>query len=183
MPFATWWRSDPLPELSPLASFTARRVMRWDEAQRVTSLTEHRVHLRYQNGHHLYAAFLDEVPVAYGWAAMQAGGIEELDFSFQVPAGNCYLWDFVTLPAWRGRGVYPHLLQSILRQADEVTRFWIGYEEHNEASARGIAKAGFKVVGDLAVDQGRVTAFIVFKDSEHARAASGLFDLRTVMGR
>ena len=30
-----------------------------------------------------------------------------------------HLWDFVTLPAYRGRGVYPHLLQAILRAESE----------------------------------------------------------------
>lgn len=177
MPFATWWRGDPLPELPPLPSFAARRVTRWDEARRVTGLTEDRVVLRFQGGHRPYAAFLDDEPVAYGWAALQSGGIEELDFSFEVPPDDCYLWDFVTLPDWRGRGIYPHLLQAILRQEDAVSRFWIGYEAGNEASARGIAKAGFGVVGDLEVADGRVTGFLLFEGGERARAAGALFGL------
>jgi GNAT superfamily N-acetyltransferase len=109
--------------------------------------------------------------------AMQTGGIEELDFSFTVPPGNGYLWDFVTLPAWRGRGVYPHLLQEIVRQETEIERFWIGYEDRNEVSGRGIARAGFRVVGDLIVEGRRVTRFAVFDDGERARAASELFEL------
>lgn len=181
MPFATWWRGDPLPALPPLPSFSARCVTRWDEARRVTGLTEERVLSRYQSGHRLYAAFLGDEPVGYGWAAKQTGGMDELDFSFEVPPRNCYLWDFVTLPAWRGRGIYPRLLQEIVRQEDDVSRFWIGYEAHNEASARGIAKAGFGVVGDLAVVDSRVTAFVVFAGGERARAARELFDLPIVM--
>ena len=177
MPFATWWRGDPLPDLPPLPSLSTRRVTRWEETRRVTGLTENRVLLRYQAGHRLYAAFLEDEPVAYGWAAKQSGGIDELDFSFAVPPGNCYLWDFVTLPAWRGRGVYPHLLQAILREEDAVNRFWIGYEAHNEASARGIAKAGFRVVGDLVVSDGRVTGFQAFEVGERTRAAGAVFDL------
>ena len=177
MPFATWWRGDPLPELPPLPSWSARRVTRWDEARRITGLTEDRVVLRFQGGHRPYAAFLDEEPVAYGWAALQSGGIDELDFSFQVPSDACYLWDFVTLPAWRGRGIYPRLLQAILRQEDAVSRFWIGYEAGNDASARGIAKAGFNVVGDLEVTDRRVTGFLVVADGERAQAAGALFEL------
>ena len=177
MPFATWWRGDTLPKLSPLPSLSTRRVTRWDEAQRITGLTEDRVLLRYQAGHRPYAAFLEDAPVAYGWAARETGGIDELDFSFTVPAGNCYLWDFVTLPDWRGRGLYPRLLQAILAEEDDVGRFWIGYEAGNKASARGIAKAGFRVVGDLVVSDGRVTSFVVFEDGERARVAGELFDL------
>ena len=182
MPFATWWRGDPLPKLPPLPSFSARRVTRWDEAQRVTGLTEDRILPRYQSGHRLYAAFLGDEPVAYGWAARQAGGIDELDFSFDVPAGACYLWDFVALPAWRGRGIYPLLLQEIVRQQDDVRRFWIGYDVRNEASARGIAKAGFRVVGDLVAEDSRVTSFAVFEDGERAQAAIDLFDVPMVEG-
>jgi GNAT superfamily N-acetyltransferase len=177
MPFATWWRGDPLPELRPLPGFSARRITRWDESQRITGLTENRVLSRYQNAHRLYAAFLEDQAVGFGWVAMQTGGIEELDFSFAMPPGNCYLWDFVTLPAWRGRGVYPHLLQEIARLEDDVERFWIGYEDHNEVSGRGIARAGFRVVGDLIVEGRRVTRFAVFDAGDRARAASELFEL------
>ena len=177
MPFATWWRGDPLPDLPPLPTFSVRRVTRLDESQRITGLTRQRVRLRRESAHRLYAAFLSDEPVGFGWVALQTGGIEELDFSFVVPPGNRYLWDFVTLPAWRGRGIYPHLLQEILRQEDDSERFWIGYEAHNEASARGIARAGFRVVGDLVVDGGRVTRFVAFEPDERARAASELFEL------
>ena len=170
MPFATWWRGDPLPALPPVPSLSARRVTRWDEAQRVTGLTENRVVRRYQDGHRLFAAFLDDEPVAYGWAAKVTGGIDELDFSFTLPSGNCYLWDFVTRPAWRGRGIYPHLLQTIVQEEDTASRFWIGYEAHNAASARGIAKAGFSIVGDLDVVDGRVTSFLVLAAGERAQA-------------
>jgi GNAT superfamily N-acetyltransferase len=177
MPFATWWRGDPIPDLPLLPGFSARRITRPDESQHITGLAEHRVLLRYQNAHRLYAAFLEDQPVGYGWMAMQTGGIEELDFSFAVPPRNGYLWDFVTLPAWRGRGVYPHLLQEIVRQEAEIERFWIGYEERNEVSGRGIARAGFRVVGDLIVEGRRVTRFAVVDDGERARAAGELFEL------
>ena len=45
MPFATWWRGDPLPELPPLPTWSARRVEAWDDARRVTGLTEQRADL------------------------------------------------------------------------------------------------------------------------------------------
>jgi GNAT superfamily N-acetyltransferase len=182
MPFATWWRGDPLPELSALPSFDARPVAGWADAQRITGLTENRVLARHQAGHRLYGAFLDDIPAGYGWVAKQAGGIEELDFSFDLPAANAYLWDFVTRPDWRGRGVYPHLLQAIVRQEldNGIDRFWIGYEAHNEASGRGIKKAGFAVVGDLVVARGRVAGLTIEDDGERVRSITDLFDLPIV---
>jgi hypothetical protein len=73
--------------------------------------------------------------VAYGWVADAGAAIGELDVAFRLEANDRYLWDFVTLPAWRGRGVYPHLLQAILR-AEEGGRFWIINAPENVASAR-----------------------------------------------
>jgi GNAT superfamily N-acetyltransferase len=160
-----------------LPTFSARLVTRWDEAQRITGLTEKRILARHQNSDRLYAAFMNDTPVAYGWAARGEGGIEELDLTFAIPPRNCYLWDFVTHPDWRGQGIYPHLLQSILEDEAGVDRFWIGYEERNDASARGIAKAGFQVVGDLSVEKGHVTGFTIFEPGERSAAARDLFDL------
>ncbi len=182
MPFATWWRGDPLPVLSALPFFEGRPVPGWADAQRITGLAESRILARHQAGHRLYGAFLEGDPVGYGWVARQAGGIEELDFAFDLPARHAYLWDFVTLPAWRGRGVYPHLLQAIVRQelANGVERFWIGYEAQNEASGRGIRKAGFEVVGDLVVARGRVAGVLPEGKRERVRTIADLFDLPVV---
>jgi GNAT superfamily N-acetyltransferase len=165
-----------------LSSFSARRVAPWDDSRRITGLAEDRLLARYRQRHHLYVAFLADEPAGYGWAAKQAGAIDELDFRFAVPPGNCYLWDFVTLPAWRGRGVYPRLLQAILKQERDVDRFWIGYEASNVASGRGIARAGFGVVGDLIVADGRVTGFLISEPGERARAAGDLLALPLVEG-
>ena len=53
--------------------------------------------------------------------------------------------EFVTCAAWRGRGIYPRLLQAIiLAEAAGTERFWILHEWSNEASKGGISKAGFQ---------------------------------------
>ena len=126
MPFASWWRGDPLPGLPQTPGLTVRRVTRWDEARQVTGLTENRVVARYADGNALYAAFLHEQPAGYGWLARQTGRIDELRLVFELPRMELYLWDFVTVPAFRGRGVYPQLLQAIIHAEDGISRFWIG---------------------------------------------------------
>ena len=180
MPFASWWRGDPLPELPPIPEFSARRVTRWAEAQQVTGLTEDRVVARYEDGNALYAAFLAGRPAGYGWLARQVGRIDELRLVFALPPGNAYLWDFVTLPEYRGRGVYPRLLQAIIRQEEGISRFWIGYEGHNLASGRGIGKAGFRVIGDLVVRAGQVTALTLMDRGERGQAVTDIFALPVV---
>jgi glycosyltransferase involved in cell wall biosynthesis len=70
--------------------------------------------------------------------------IGELGLEFAIPAGNRYLWDFATLPAWRGIRIYPRLLHVIVnRESIEAERFWIGHVDGNSASGRGIVKAGY----------------------------------------
>ena len=86
----------------------------------------------------------------------------------------------VYIPAWRGRGLYPRLLQAILQQEQRVDRFWIGYEPGNEASAHGIKKAGFQVIGDLVIAEGRVSGLALFGSRERAQASAEVFQLPIV---
>jgi GNAT superfamily N-acetyltransferase len=95
-------------------------------------------------------ALIGAAPAAYGWVAPAGATIGELSLSFALPAGDRYLWDFATLPAWRGRGVYPRLLQAIVAgEAARAERLWIIHAPENGASARGIVRAGFVPVGRL----------------------------------
>jgi hypothetical protein len=85
---------------------------------------------------------------AYGWSAAGPAHIGGLDLAFSVPPGERYLWDFFTFPPYRGRGLYPLLLQEILRRESEAEWFWIGHDADNLASRRGILKAGFALAGE-----------------------------------
>jgi GNAT superfamily N-acetyltransferase len=180
MPFETWWRGDPLPNLAPLANFSARPSMDIRLIVPLTELSEQEINIRIQNGNRLYIAFIDTASVAYGWVATREGCIAGFQFSFPILEQECYLWDFVTLPQWRGRGVYPHLLQEIIHQERRVERFWIGYELGNEASAHGIEKAGFHIVGDLFIAEDRASGFVLFNKSKYALASSNFFHLPIV---
>lgn len=64
-----------------------------------------------------------------------------------------YLWNFVTLTAHRGLGIYPRLLDAIVRtESREAERFWIAYAPENHASGSGIRKAGFVPLAELSFD-------------------------------
>jgi len=156
MPFATWWRGDPLRDLPPLPGLTVRRSLNRALINQMTGLTRPAVEGRIKADNAFFVALLDREPTAYGWAALREGRIDELLFRFAVPPGNAYLWDFETLSRWRGRGIYPQLLQGVTALLGGVDRFWIGYAGHNAASGRGIEKAGFRVVGDLTISGERV---------------------------
>ncbi len=136
----------------------------------------------FSDGESVLSRFHGEVPVAYGWVATQEGSLAAFQLSFAIPSGNCYLYGFLTFPEWRGRGIYPHLLQAIIHQEQLVDRFWIGYLPDNEASGRGVSKAGFHVVSDLVLADGHVSGMTLFESSERAQASADFFHLPVVTG-
>jgi hypothetical protein len=144
--FYTWWRGDPLPRLRAVPALTAASCQDDRLVARLMSLDAGAVRERFQRGHRPWLARIGDEPVGWGWVAAREAEIPELGITFALLPGDRYLWDFMTLPAWRGHDVYPALLQGIL-VAEGATRFWIGHDRDNAASARGMAKAGFREVG------------------------------------
>jgi GNAT superfamily N-acetyltransferase len=148
MALATWWRGDLLTDLRPLAGFTVRLAEDPAELARLNNIPVEEVQARILAGHRPYIGYLGLTPVAYGWAATRQASIGELDLNFPIALGERYLWDFATLPEWRGRGLYSRLLQAIV-QAEPADRFWIIHAPENLPSGAGMQKAGFQVVGQL----------------------------------
>lgn len=175
MALATWWSGDPLPSLAPLPDFHARAIMDVALLARLAALDPFEVERRQAGGHQPYVALLGDAPVAYGWVAGAGAEIGELGVSFVLPRGDRYLWDFATLPAWRGRGTYPHLLQGIVAaEAAEAARLWIIHAPENRASCRGIAKAGFAPVGELSFRADGSAGFRSYDRPERARVGAAL---------
>lgn len=105
---------------------------------------------RLANDNKAFVAFMNNQPTAFGWMARDNARIGELNHEFILPAGNRYLWNFRTIENFRGLGIYPALLQYILQNGDiEANRFWIIHAPENNASLKGIQKAGFEYVGKL----------------------------------
>lgn len=153
MPLAVRHRLDPLPALAPRTGLAVHRV---DVAQAMAAIQGRDVgelaH-RLADGHRAYVATVDDVAAAWGWVATRTARIGELDASFAIPAGDRYLWNFVTRPTHRGLGIYPRLLDAIVRvESAEADRFWIAYAPENHASGAGIAKAGFTTLAELSFD-------------------------------
>jgi len=153
MPFATRHRNDPVPSLSPLDAVEVHHV--WDVAfmAELQQRRERDIADRFAGGHRPYVAWHDEQPAAFGWVATRSASIGELGATFAIPAGERYLWNFVTLPAHRGLGIYPRLLQAIVEaESRDAERFWIGYAPENHASGSGIMKAGFATLAEMSFD-------------------------------
>ena len=150
--FYGWRRGWPLPDVNsdPGGEVTLDTSPPPELIARLAALDVAEVRRRLDEGHQLFLLRVDGQPAAYGWSATGPAHIGGLALELTVPDGERYLWDFVTMPEFRGRGLYPLLLQKILlRQSDEAEWFWIGHEPPNDASRRGILKAGFELAGHV----------------------------------
>jgi GNAT superfamily N-acetyltransferase len=146
----SWQRGGPLVPLPPLDGLRVTCPTEIGVLQRLSGLSACEIDERLSTSHRPFLAWLDETPVAYGWSASGRAQFGRPPISFAVPPGHRYLMDFATLPAWRGRGIYPRLLQAILaRESADAGQFWILHQRDNRASARGIEKAGFVRVAEI----------------------------------
>jgi GNAT superfamily N-acetyltransferase len=142
-----------MPTLSPLDALEVHHV--WDVSfmAELQQRSEAEIAQRFAGGHRPYVAWRNEEPAAFGWVATRTASIGELGATFTIPDGERYLWNFVTLPAHRGLGIYPRLLQAIVAEESRAAeRFWIGYAPENHASGSGIAKAGFATLAEISFD-------------------------------
>ncbi len=153
MPIAFRNRDVIVPGLTPLRGLRVAQVRDPAQMALVQGRTESEMQARFDVGHRAYVAELDGVPAAWGWVATAAATIGEVQASFMVPRGERYLWNFVTLAAFRGQGVYPRLLEAIIATESVAARgFWIAWAPENHASGAGIRKAGFDLVAELSFD-------------------------------
>ncbi|HET9134445.1 MAG TPA: GNAT family N-acetyltransferase [Gemmatimonadales bacterium] len=146
-------QTDAAPALAPLPglAFGASRDAEDYAAIRGRPLDD--LATRLDAGHEPWVAYVDGVPAAFGWVATRSATLGELDLSVLLPRDAQYLWNFVTAPGFRGRGLYPRLLDAIVRAAPwEVTHSWVAFAPENHASAKGVATAGFRRVADLSRD-------------------------------
>jgi GNAT superfamily N-acetyltransferase len=144
-----------LLDLPPLA---ATLVVRREESAsfmaRLQGRSEEEMQRRFDEAHRAYVAWYDGVPAAWGWVATQSATIGELNSRFAIGPRQRYLWNFVTAKSHRGLGIYPRLLEAIVRsEAAQADEFWIAYAPENRASGSGISKAGFVTIAELSFDQ------------------------------
>ena len=109
---------------------------------------------RLRSGRQCYAALVDGKLAAYGWVSLETEDIGELNLRVRLLAGEAYIWDCATLPAYREKHLYSALLAYILGalRSQELYRVWIGADLDNVASQKGMARAGFQHVADLVIE-------------------------------
>lgn len=100
---------------------------------------------RFSNGSRCAALIDDNEIVNISWIAFNSLFINEIHKKYIIPEGNIVIYDVFTPPQYRGKGIYPVMLEMINRWA-----FTNGYknsiiysESENISSIRGITKAGY----------------------------------------
>lgn len=153
MPIAYRHREDPVPTMRVMPGLL---IVPERDAARMAELqgrTREEIQARFDAGHRAYVAQVDGVAAAWGWVATAEATIGELEARFVVAPRERYLWNFVTLAAFRGMGIYPRLIAGIVEaESADAEGFWIAYAPENHASGAGIRKAGFELVAELSFD-------------------------------
>jgi len=149
---------EPAPVITPLVAAIFRQVGS-ESAQAVGRAlggeATGEVLQRFETGRRCYTAWVDGALAAYGWVSINEEFVGELSLRLWLLPGEAYIWDCATVPIFRRKSLYSALLAYILGElhSEKLCRAWIGADMDNVASQRGIARAGFHHVADLAVEQ------------------------------
>ncbi len=173
----SWCRGDALPVCERVSGLTVEESKDALLLSHLMGIPEAALREQLWLGHRAYLARLGTLPVAVGWSATGDVAVLGGRVTLHVPPHHRYLYGFVTHPDWRGRGIYPHLLQAILR-IEEQEYFWIIHLLENTSSQRGIHKAGFRVAGRFSFfSTGGLGLVPPPGDSERAQVAAHLLGL------
>lgn len=143
-------KADTLPSIKLSAGLQIQESTDTALLAQMGSTTQEEVIKRLANDHVAFVAYMNGEPAAFGWMAKGKAFIGELNHELILPIGNRYLWNFRTMEAFRGLGIYPALLRYIIQQeGGKANRFWIIHAPENKSSLKGIQKAGFQYVGKL----------------------------------
>lgn len=158
MSLYTLTTTDALPGIELPAALRMEECTNADLLAVMGTTTVEEVIKRMANDHVAFVAYINNVPASFGWMARGKARIGELSHDMILPVGNRYLWNFRTMEAFRGLGIYPALLQYIIRhESAKADCFWIIHAPENTPSLKGIQKAGFQYVGKLYSNKGSAT--------------------------
>ena len=178
MSLYTFSQKDQLPEMILPEGLTFEESTDITLLSNLGDITRQEIVNRFANDHLAFVAFMRGKAAAFGWMARGKALIGEIDHELVLPVANRYLWNFRTLPEFRGLGIYPALLQFIIRYEKKGEHFWIIHAPENKSSMRGIVKAGFEYVGKLYTDSEGMAALDANDLSKDHRYLLGEMDIR-----
>jgi GNAT superfamily N-acetyltransferase len=161
-PQSTLWLLDlgqplpagPVPQV-PVAFRRAGPEVAQELAQAMDLGDQAVVVQRFDNERHCYVGRIEGRLATYGWVTFDEEDIGELSLSIRLKAGEAYIWNCATLPAYRGQRLYPALLAHIAGELHRqgVHRVWICTDTDNLPSQSGIVLAGWQPVADVFISR------------------------------
>jgi GNAT superfamily N-acetyltransferase len=102
-----------------------------------------RVATRMRRGCRCFVARINEEIVGYGWVSTAAEWMGEVQLEIRPARGEAYIWNCVTLPPHRLKGVFGALLRAVKAQlkGDGLSRAWIGSVD--DPAEKAFDDAGF----------------------------------------
>jgi acetyltransferase (GNAT) family protein len=99
---------------------------------------------RFARGCRCFAVLIDGAVAGYGWLSVGPEWVGELQLEIKPKAGEAYLWNCVTIPQHRMKGVFRSLLVGVSAVAHQagLKRLWIGSVAI--PGERAVASSGFK---------------------------------------
>src|SRR5437868_10518643 len=110
---------------------------------------------RFAAGRHCYTARVNGSLAAYGWVTFDEEAIGELGLTFRLKAGEAYIWDCATLPAYRRQRLYSALLAYIVREL-RAAGLWRGLNRPgmvDPASQSEVGLAGLHTASVLVIEK------------------------------
>ena len=110
---------------------------------------------RFAAGKRCYTGTVEGELATYGWVTFDEESIGELRLRIRLAPGEAYIWDCVTLAAYRGLLLYPALLCHMITdlRSEGLKRIWIGADADNLPSQKGIVLCGFQPIIDIVLDR------------------------------
>ena len=98
-----------------------------------------------------FAVFRDRELAHIAWLISAEHDRVLQDRNVKLRAGEAEITHCLTLPEFRGQGLYPFAIRSLCQVAKErgIQRVFMITNVHNKASQRGIEKAGFTQCGKI----------------------------------
>lgn len=111
-------------------------------------LADRNIRERFSRGASLWLAMAGDDLAGYGWT-LQGATIEP--YYFPLSQNDVHLFDFQVFPAFRGRGINPFLVTSILvaLEREGHTRAFIEAAAWNDAQLASLRKTPFQLLGTV----------------------------------
>jgi len=140
----------PAPVTS--AGFTFARLTDEAIARLPADLKPEQVERRQRLGFNgAYEVRVDGAIAHISWLIPRSEDRRILPRVLKLRDGEAEITACLTLPEFRGRGIYPYAIRAIAREAGElgIRRLYMKTKTDNLASQRGIEKAGFERYGQV----------------------------------